>query len=116
MTMEYTINSVAIKNPTDFRIERYNLTKSGRVASGLMVMDLLAKKRKFLFRYKAISGTELNNILNLIDGTDIFFTLSYWENNVLKHATCYAGHIPSHLFRRDGVWYWKDVNFDLIER
>lgn len=110
------INDTQIKNPTEFTIERYNLTKAGRVASGLMVMDLIAKKRKFLLRYSVISGPELTSILNLIDGSSVFFTVEYQENGVTKTATCYAGHIPSDRFRTDGVWYWRNVNFDLIER
>ena len=111
------INGTQIKNPTEFKIERFTLTKGGRVASGLMCLDLIAKKRKFLLRYAVISGPELNKILELIDNPGyFFFTVEYVENGVTKTATCYPGHIPSDRFRTDGVWYWKDVNFDLIER
>lgn len=114
--MAFKINETVIKTPHDFDIERYNITKAGRVANGSMVMDLIAKKRKFLFRYKVISGTEMNKILSLIDTTAMFFVLTYEENGEEKTATCYAGHIPTKRFRTDGVWYWKDMNFDLIER
>lgn len=109
---------VQIKSPLtgNFTIERYNLTKSGRLASGLMVMDLIAKKRKFLFRYPAITARDMNTILDLIDGTTMFFSLSYWENNVIKYATCYVGHIPSTIHRTGENWVWTDVDFDLIER
>ena len=118
MAQEFRINNTKIKTPKpgDFSIERYNLTKSSRLANGFMMIELIAKKRKFLFRYPVISGPELNNILSLIDGTDMGFTFSYWENNTLKYAHCYAGHIPSQLWRRDGPWVWRDVNFDIIER
>ena len=114
--MAYKINGTEIKSPTEFHIERYNLTKAGRVANGTMVMDLIAKKSKFLFRYAVISGPEMQKILNLIDTSVMFFVLTYEENGVEKHATCYAGHIPTQRFRTDGVWYWKNMNFDLIER
>lgn len=109
---------VKIKTPApkDFTIERYNLTKSGRLAAGNMVMDLISKKRKFLFRYPAITGKELNVILGLIDTNAMFFQVSYYENGVNKVATCYAGHVPSQTHRTDGNWVWKEVNFDLIER
>ena len=115
--MSYKINGTTIKSPTHFRIERYNITfDAGRVASGLMVMDFIAKKRKFLFQYEVISGTALKTILDIIDTTTLFMTLEYVESGVTKTATVYAGHIPSDRFRTDGVWYWKNVNFDLIER
>jgi hypothetical protein len=106
----------SIKQPFPFTIERYNITKAGRVASGLMTLDLVAKKRKFLFRYSSISGSDMNTILSVIDTNDMFFTISYEENGVAKSATVYAGHIPSELVRSGSEWYWKDVNFDLIER
>jgi hypothetical protein len=114
---DITIEGTTIYQPHEFIIERYNITKSGRVASGLMTMELIAKKRKFLFRYRTISSTSMNTILDLIDDEDaIFFDIAYKENNVQKTATVYAGHIPSTLIRSGSLWYWKNVNFDLIER
>jgi len=120
MSVQLAINSTPIKRPDSFSIERYNLTKAGRVASGLMTLELVAKKRKFLLRYNQLTGTDLSTILSLIDTDEMFFTLSYTENGVTKTATCYAGHIPSDYLRggeaASPLWYWKDVNFDLIEQ
>lgn len=113
---QFLIDGHLIKNPTSFTIERYNLTKSGRLASGLMCMDLIAKKRKFLFRYDVISSDDLNTILTYIDGTAMFFVLTYVENGTTKTATCYAGSIPAKLHRTGSTWYWKEISFDLIER
>lgn len=114
--MSLTINGTAIKTPTHFAIERYNLTKSGRVASGKMTMELIAKKRKFTLEYAVLTGSELSTILGLIDGSSLFFTLGYTENGVAKTALCYAGAIPSTLYRDDGPYYWTDVKFSLIEQ
>lgn len=116
MSAVWKINNTTIKSPKDFDIEEYNLTKSGRLASGLMCMDFIAKKRKFPFRYDVISGTDLDIILGLISTSTMFFTLSYVENGTTKTASCYTGAIKRKKFRTDGVWYWKDVSFDLIER
>ena len=114
------INGTPIKNPTEFKIERYNLTKSGRVASGLMTMELVAKKRKFFLKYEVISGNDFQNILNLIDGNEMFFQFEYEEHGVIKTATCYAGAIPSVKYRAEkgssSDWYWKGVDFDIIEQ
>ncbi len=106
---------IKIKVPNGFNIQRYNLTKSGRIANGDMTMDFIAKKRKFLFSYESISKKDFNDILNIVDTTTMFFEIQYVENDVTKTATVYAGHIPSERFRTDMGWYWKDVNFDLIE-
>ena len=44
--MAYIINGVAIKNPSTFRAERYNVTTMERLSNADMVGDLIAKKRK----------------------------------------------------------------------
>lgn len=113
----FAINGVTIKRPSDFKISRYRITEANRNAAGTMVMDNIARKRKFFFTYNAIESDELNTILNQIWETDsVFFTFSYKENNVSKSAVCYVGEIPSDLFRTDYKWTWKDVTMNFIER
>lgn len=116
MAQLLTLNGTTIKKPNNFGIEKYNLTKAGRTADGTMHLELIAKKRKFTLSYEVLRGTELEVILGIIDGTSVFFTLTYVENNVTKTATVYSGAIKSTQFRTDGPWYWKDVTFDLIEQ
>ncbi|MMZ45711.1 hypothetical protein D3C75_232990 [compost metagenome] len=115
---ELWIDGVKIKHPGEgnFGQESYNLTKSGRVASGKMTIDLVAKKRKFTFRYEVISSIDLKVILNLIDGNKMFFKLTYIEDNVTRDCTVYAGAIKKQLKRTGSVWYYVDVTFDLIEQ
>lgn len=114
------INGHDIKKPNgNWKIERYNLTNLERNAAGLMCGDLIAKKRKFYFTYAAIKASELDNILNIIwETNDIFYTLTYDENNITKNATVYVGSIPTELHRAEvgQDWVWKNVTFDLIER
>lgn len=114
--MSLTINGTVIKTPNGFTIKRYNLTKSGRVSSGKMTMEIIAQKREFNLEYAVMNGTELDNILNLIFNPAVpFFTLGYTENGVAKTAKCYSGAIPSNLLRSD-IWIWTDVKFSLIEQ
>ena len=114
----FTLNGRGIKNPSSFKIERYNVTTMERLADATMVGDLIAKKRKFYFTYDAIKGSDLDNILEAIWETDkLFFTLTYVENNVPKSATVYSGSIPTDLHSAKGAdWVWKGVSFDLIEQ
>lgn len=115
----FTVNSIAIKNPSSFKIERYNVTNMERLADATMVGDLIAKKRKFYFTYDAISGDDLDNILEAIwNSTTLFFPLEYLENGVSKTATVYVGSIPTDLHRagRTTNWVWKNVTFNLIEQ
>ena len=112
-----SINGVPIKRPSEFKIERYNITNMDRLANGDMCGDLIAKKRKFYFTYDSISSTELDKILDVIWETNsIFYTLTYIENGKTKTARVYSGSIPSTLYRPEGIWVWKDVSFNLIEK
>jgi hypothetical protein len=110
------INNIKIKEPHSLGIERYNLTKSGRVASGKMVMDLVAKKWKLTLNYAVLEGTDLDTILSLIDSDEMFFEVEWEDNNEVMKAIMYVGAIKKQVFRKGNRWYWKDVSFDLIEQ
>lgn len=115
----FTINGVGVKNPSSFKIERYNVTNMERLANADMVGDLIAKKRKFYFTYEAISGDDLDKILEAIwETNELFFPFEYLENGESKKATVYVGSIPSELHKagRTSNWVWKNVTFNLIER
>lgn len=114
----FTLNGRGIKNPSTFKIERYNVTNMERLADATMVGDLIAKKRKFYFTYDAIKASDLDNILDAIWETDqLFFVLQYFENGIQKSATVYAGAIPTELHSaKSGEWVWKNVTFNLIEQ
>ena len=116
--VNYTLDGQTIKNPSKFKIDRFKITQSSRVASGDMMMELVAKKRKFQFTYEAITSSDLNKILDIIwESNDVFFQLSYIENNQQKTAKVYVGNIPSDLYRADeGEWVWTNVSFSLIEQ
>jgi len=110
------VNNTTIRNPQDFTIEKYDITKAGRVANGAMTLELVAKKRKFLLRWEVISGTDLAAIHAQIDTNVMFFTFSYRENGATYTAVCYSGAKHAKQFRPEGVWYWTDVSFDFIEQ
>lgn len=112
------ISGVEIKQvPNEgFSMERYNLTKSGRVASGKMTMDLIAKKRRLDLTYDVLSGAEFQQILNLIDGDKMFFNVEWKDHSGWHAATCYAGAIPNTHFRGNSGYYYKGVKFALIEQ
>lgn len=115
----FILNNIPIKNPSSFKIERYNVTDMVRLANASMVGDLIAKKLKFYFTYESISGYELDTILEAIwDSSALFFPIVYTDNGTIKTANVYVGSIPSELHRAGKTtnWVWKNVNFNLIER
>lgn len=116
MNAYYKLDGTIIKSPTSFKTSKYNLTKSGRVASGTMKMDIVAVKRKFEFEYAVLSGPQHKQIDDILFSGSSFFTFEYVENGEVKTATVYAGAYSADKFRTDGIWYWKNVKFDLIEQ
>lgn len=117
MKAHLKIDGTAIKLPHTFKIERYNLTNSTRLANGDMSMELVAKKRKFYCTWLGISGRDMNKILELVwETSKVFFTLEFVEDNVIKTAVCYTGSIPKTLHRTGGEWVWKEVSINFIER
>jgi hypothetical protein len=118
--MAFVVNGITIKNPSAFKIERYNVSTMERLANADMVGDLVAKKLKFFFTYDAISAQELDTILSAIwDAPGLFFRLDYPYQGEQRSATVYVGSIPSDLHRGDMAspnWIWKGVSFNLIQR
>ena len=114
----FAVNGRAIKNPSTFKIERYNVTNMERLANAKMVGDLIAQKLKFYFTYEAITASDLDNILEAIwESKKIFFPLKYVENSKAKSATVYVGSIPTELHSaKSKEWVWKNVTFNLIEQ
>lgn len=115
--MAFVVNGVTIKNPSTFKIERYNVTNMERLSNADMVGDLIAKKLKFYFTYDAISAEDFDVILDAIWGATLFFPLQYVDRGQLKTAIVYVGSIPSDLhYMSDKNTVWKNVTFNLIER
>lgn len=116
--MAIIINGITIKNPSTFKIERYNVTNMERLSNADMVGDLVAKKQKFYFTYEAITAEEFETILDAIyNGDKLFFPLQYPDRGQIKSATVYVGAIPAELHymsNRNAVW--KNLTFNLIER
>lgn len=110
--LEYT----PFKCPSSMAYERYKIEKGGRVASGLMCMDIIARKKKFKFKYDIISGVELKVILDVLDSMYAYYDMKWCESGTYDECVVYPGAITYDRFRTDGVWYYKNLNFDLIER
>lgn len=116
--MAFIVNGLTIKNPSAFKIERYNVTNMERLSNASMVGDIIAKKRKFYFTYEAITAEEFETILFAIyEGAGLFFLLQYPDRGRMREAEVYVGSIPADLHymsSRNAVW--KNVTFNLIER
>ena len=119
MAQVISINGTEIKQPKpgDFGIERYSLTTAGRVASGEMKLELVAKKTKLTFKYEILKGSELKTIADIVDGTTMFFEAVYMDDNgEIKTITVYSGALKYTNNRSNQGIYWTSVTFDLIQQ
>ena len=119
MAQVISINGTEIKQPKpgDFGIEKYKLTSAGRVASGEMKMELVAKKKKFTMKWEVLKGADLKTIADIVDGDTMFFPITYLDDNgTAQTATVYSGALKYTNFRGDQGWYWVDASVDLIEQ
>ncbi len=111
------IAGVSVKAPADLRIGRFDLTKSGRTASGKMVMDVIATKRRVDVIWKMLTDSELEKIIDTITANKPFFTIQYPDAGGTKSMTCYAGDINTSLWHtKNGVRYWEEVSLAFIEQ
>jgi len=111
------IAGVSVKAPTDLKIGRFDLTKSSRTASGKMVMDVIATKRRVDVIWKMLTDSELENIIDTITANKPFFTLEYPDAGGQQTMTCYAGDILTSLWHtKNGVRYWEEVSIGFIEQ
>lgn len=111
------IGDVEIKTPVTLKHEFFNLTKSGRTASGKMTMEIIAQKEKFTCEYDSMTSVDFNRMMSAaFDPTKPFYTLSVFEDNVWKDYTVYTGDVNKVLVRTGGIWYYKDVRIAFIEQ
>ncbi|MBY6278229.1 DUF6711 family protein [Symbiobacterium thermophilum] len=115
-----TINGQAVTpNPSDCKVGHFWLTKAGRAASGLMLMERIAKKRTVTLSWDAIREDRLRAILDLLDSRT-FHTVTYPDpqgDNGQATITAYVGDIQMDRYHtRNGYRWWIDVEIPLIER
>ncbi len=111
------IAGTTVKTPTELKIGRFDLSKSGRTASGKMVMEVIATKRRVDVVWKMIKDSELQTIIDTITANKPFFSLTYPDAGGTKTMTCYAGDIVTSLWHtKNGVRYWEEVSIAFIEQ
>ena len=111
------IAGITVKAPTELKVGRFDLSKSGRTASGKMMMEIIATKRRVDVVWKMLKDSELQQILDLITANKPFFTLEYPDAGGTKTMTCYAGDIVTSLWHtKNGIRYWEEVSIPFIEQ
>ena len=86
------IAGVTVKSPSELKVGRYDITKSNRSASGKMMMELIATKRRVDCVWKMLPDNDLKLIIDTITANKPFFSLEYPDAGSSQTMTCYAGH------------------------
>lgn len=111
------IAGISVKTPSDLKIGRFDITKSSRTASGKMVMEVIATKRRVDVVWKMITDSELQTIIDTITANKPFFSLQYPDAGGSKTMTCYVGDIVTSLWHtKNGIRYWEEVSIPFIEQ
>lgn len=111
------INGVTIKTPTELKVGVFRITKSERLASGKMAMEIIAIKRRLDMRWEIITDVELQKIMNTLESR-VFHTVEYPDpqNGEDATITAYAGDINYDVWQKVGNRYWRNVGISLIEQ
>lgn len=113
----FKISGIQVKTPSELNIGRFDLSKASRTASGKMVMEIIATKRRVDARWIMLADADLQLILDLITAHKPFFTLTYPDAGGETSMTCYAGDINTSLWHTvNGVRYWEEVSIPFIEQ
>lgn len=109
----------ATPNPSTLELGKFALSKSGRSASGLMLMDIIAYKDSLTATWSKISDDDLGALIRQLR-SQTFHQVEYPDpesEGGRRVMTAYVGDIKSGLWRRvNGIRYWTDVSISLIER
>ena len=105
--------------PTDYQMGIMDLDgETARTASGLMVRDRIAVKRKIELSWKYLTASELKKVLTAVSPVFVSVTYIDTETGETRTGTFYAGDRSAAAINySDGkVTGWKDVKFNLIEQ
>ncbi len=112
------IAGVEVSRPAEVRVGRFDLTKSNRSASGVMVMEVVrAGIRRVDVTWRMLSDSDLRTILDVIAANKPFMMVEYPDAGGQQQMMAYTGDITySAWHTRNGVRIWEEVSIPFIER
>lgn len=112
------VDGKQLPSPTDYLIGIMDIDKnSARTASGMLVRDRVAVKRKIELAWKVLTKAELSLILDAV--SPVFFDVEYIDpkSGEKRTGTFYVGdRTAAGLDYVSGEIRWKDVKMNFIER
>jgi hypothetical protein len=110
------INGVAMPTPTELQVGIMDISKAERNASGRMIIERIATKRKLFLTYAYITSSDASKILKMISPAYYNVTYNDPQEGHLMSGQFYCGDRQlGYLDYINGVPRYKDFGFNLIE-
>ena len=111
-----TVSGVALPTPSDFQVGVMDISKAERNATGKMIIERIAVKRKLFITYSYITAADAAKVLKLVAPT--YYTVTYFDPlaNQMQSIQVYCGDRQLGMIDyQNGVPRYKDFSFNLIE-
>lgn len=113
-----TIDGAAAPSPSTLKVSVFEVGSSqARSASGRLVVDCVAVKRRLTLGWAHLTPTELGGLLGAVSGA--FFTATYPDPQTMAPRTmiCLCSESSMGVLRvQDGAPVWTDVQMEWIEQ
>lgn len=89
---------------------------TGRLMNGTMVGEVVAEKKNVSLKWGILTEAEMSQIRSkIVTG---FFPVTFHDDGIDMTVTVYRGTLSKEVLGRlsDGIFYYKSVSVDLIER
>ncbi len=110
----WTLGNVEIPFPTSFHIEPFDIKYADRVASGKLVIDVVASKEKYKLEYEAPDLADISTFLDL-KAMDAFLTFTFTREGEIVAKTVWFDEISYEGEYQDPE-SWKNVEIVLEEQ
>lgn len=113
-----TIGGEAIPSPSELKVSIFEVgSGEARSASGMLVSDRVAEKRRLTLRWAHLAPSQLGALLGKVG--EAFFQVSYPDPKTMavRTMTCRCGECGAGVLRMmDGAPVWTDVEMEWVER
>ncbi len=111
------VNGVAIAAPSNYEVTIQDLDgESNRNASGNMIRDRIAVKRKINLEWPPLSQVEISTLLNAV--SSVFFTVTFPDpQQGMITKTMYVGDRTAPAYQyKNGEVKWSNLKMNFIEK
>ena len=112
-----TVGGAAVKAPSELKVSVFEVGSGEmRSASGALVKDVVAQKRRLSLRWAHLTPVQLGSLLGAV--SDAYFTAVYPDPaGGMRTAQFGCGDVSTGVLRMEGGSpVWTDVAMEWIER